>query len=67
MKKRSRDEPERLRKIAFGLRASARNSKTRGHGKPLIEAAVEIENQAANLGMLADTKKKRRANHQMRS
>jgi hypothetical protein len=67
MKKRSRDEPARLRKIAAGLRASARNSKTRGHRKPLIEAAVEIENQATNLGMLADTKMKRRANHQMRS
>jgi len=47
--------------------ASARNAKTRGHGKPLIDAAERIENQAVNLETLAVTKRQRRANHQMPS
>ncbi len=47
--------------MANGLRALARNIKTPGYGKPLIDAAIGIEIQAANLEMLADTKMKRRA------
>ena len=67
MNRQTRDEPKRLRKIATGLRASARNAKTRGYGKPLIDAAVEIENQAVNLETLADTNEKRTAKQQMPS
>ena len=59
------DEPERLRKLAKGMRASARNAKTRGFRQPMIDAAIEMENQAVNLETLADAKRKRFAKQQL--